>query len=141
MLIADTSAWVEWLRATGSPAHLAFREVLRDDLVLLPEPVRAELLFGARDRDEEIMLERLFESVEHVLLTPRDDFEATTELHLRARRAGVTVRDLLDCLVVAMAARLEVALLHHDRDLARLAPVAGVAQADGSLRIDPPATA
>ena len=26
MILADTSAWVEYLRATGSPAHLRLRE-------------------------------------------------------------------------------------------------------------------
>lgn len=134
MLIADTSAWVEWLRATGSPAHLAFRPAFAAGEVRLPEPVRAELLFGARDRTDERFLTRLLDSVHLAFVAPRDDFEAAVALHQRARRVGVSARGLLDCLVVAMAARLELPILHHDRDIARLAVVAGVDQVEGSLR-------
>lgn len=37
MLIADTSAWIEWLRERGSDADLAFDAAFANDLVVLPE--------------------------------------------------------------------------------------------------------
>ena len=84
MLIADTSAWVEWLRQTGSPTNVAFRQALGDDLVVLLEPVKAELLTGARDRAEVGTLRRLLETVDFELVYPLDDFESATELLHRA---------------------------------------------------------
>jgi predicted nucleic acid-binding protein len=133
MLIADTSAWVEWLRLTGSPTNLAFREAFADDLVVLLEPVKAELLVGARDRAEVGMLRRLLETVDFELVYPRDDFESATELFHTARQHGVTVRGLTDCLIAAMALRLELPFLHRDRDFARLAPAIDLQEAPGSL--------
>jgi predicted nucleic acid-binding protein len=138
MLIADTSAWVEWLREQGSSADEAMNQALARNEVLLPEIVRAELLTGARSRMETAVLRRLVEAMDLVLIAPRDDFESATDLYLRGRAAGVTIRGLMDCMVVATAARLEVPVLHHDRDIARLAPLAGVAIATGSLELMPP---
>ena len=133
MLIADTSAWIEWLRKTGSTTHLAFRQAFGDDLVLLPEPVKAELIFGARSRDDVTSLRQLLETVDLELVHPRDDFESATELFHTARQRGVTVRGIMDCLIAAMALRLGLPLLHHDRDFARLAPVIELPEAAGSL--------
>lgn len=133
MLIADTSAWVEWLRLTGSPTNVAFREALADGLVTLLEPVKAELLMGARDRTEVGELRRLLETVDFELVHPRDDFESAIELFHTARQRGVTVRGVTDCLIAAMALRLGHPVLHHDQDLARLAPAIDMQEAPGSL--------
>ena len=133
LLIADTSAWVEWLRRRESAADLALDTAFAEDLVILVEPVKAELLIGARDRAEVGTLRRLLETIDFELVYPRDDFESATELFHTARQRGVTVRGLTDCLIAAMALRLGHPVLHHDRDFARLAPAIDLQQAPGSL--------
>jgi predicted nucleic acid-binding protein len=133
MLIADTSAWVEWLRQRESPADLALDRAFASDLLVLLEPIKAELLMGARDRAEVGTLRRLLETVDFELVHPRDDFESATELFHSARRRGVTVRGVPDCLIAAMAIRLQLPILHHDQDFARLAPVIDLQEAPGSL--------
>lgn len=133
MLIADTSAWVEWLRQRESAADLALDAAFANDLVVLVEPVKAELLIGARDRAEVGILRRLLETVDFELIYPRDDFESATELFHTARQQGVTVRGVMDCLVAAMALRLQLPVLHHDRDFARMAPVLQLQEVPGSL--------
>jgi predicted nucleic acid-binding protein len=133
MLIADSSAWIEWLRERGSAADLAFDAAFANDLVVLLEPVKAELLFGAHSRADVITLRRLLETVDFELVHPRDDFESATELFHTARQRGVTVRGVMDCLIVAMALRLGLPVLHHDRDFARIAPLVDLPEAPGSL--------
>jgi predicted nucleic acid-binding protein len=136
MLIADTSAWIEWLRRRESSADLALDAALSNDVVVLLEPVKAELLIGARDREEVGILRRLLETVDFELVHPRDDFESATELFHTARQRGVTVHGLTDCLIAAMALRLGHPVLHHDRDFARLAPAVELEQAPGSLKLN-----
>jgi predicted nucleic acid-binding protein len=133
MLIADTSAWIEWLRRRESAADLALDTAMENDLVVLLEPVKAELLIGARDRAEVGKLRSLLETVDFELVCPRDDFESAIELFHTARQRGVTVRGLADCLIAAMALRLGHPILHHDRDFAQLAPAIELQQAPGSL--------
>lgn len=133
VLVADTSAWVEYLRRTESPADLALNDAIENNGVLLLEPVKAELLVGARSNAEVRELRRLLEGFDVELVHPRDDFEAATDLYQRCRTIGVTSRGLLDCLIAAMAARTGRPLLHHDRDLTPLAAAAGIPEAPGSL--------
>lgn len=134
MLIADTSAWIEYLRRTESATDLALDAAITRDEVVVPEPVKAELLVGARSNDELRALRRMLEHFEVMLIAPRDDFEQAVALHLQCRSVGVTPRGLIDCTIAAMAVRSGLPLLHHDREFAALAPVAGITQAPGSLR-------
>ena len=61
MILIDTSAWVEYLRATGSAAAIEVRRLLSTevDRVVLCEPVAMEILSGAIDDDKHAKLEQL----------------------------------------------------------------------------------
>lgn len=126
MLVADTSAWIEYLRGTGSPTHLALRASVAVGEVTLPEPVKAELLVGTRSNVELSELRRLLDGLEIELIHPRDDFDAAVDIHLRCRAVGVTPRGLVDCLIAAITQRCGLPLLHADKDLAAIAAVVGI---------------
>jgi predicted nucleic acid-binding protein len=129
VLVADTSAWIEYLRGTGSPVHVALRATVAAGEVTLPEPVKAELLVGARSTTELRELRRLIDGLDVELIHPRDDFDAAVDIHLRCRAVGVTPRGLIDCLVAAITQRCGLPLLHADRDLAAIATVIGIEEA------------
>ncbi|MFN8233487.1 MAG: PIN domain-containing protein, partial [Actinomycetota bacterium] len=48
MILADTSAWIEYLRGTGSRTHRALRRAIDSGDVVITEPVVMEVLAGAR---------------------------------------------------------------------------------------------
>lgn len=124
--LADTSAWVEYLRATGSPAHLRLRRLIADgDDLVTTEVVVMELLAGASN-DELTRLGRLLGRFELLPVQGLADYEAAAGLYRRCRRAGETVRKLTDCLIAVVAMRAGAALLHRDQDfeaIARHAPL------------------
>lgn len=130
MLVADTSAWIEYLRRTESPADLAMTAAVNVGEVTLLEPVKAELLVGARSNVELAELRRLLDGLEIELVHPRDDFDAAVDIHLRCRAVGVTPRGLADCLIAAIAQRCGLPLLHADSDLAAIAGVIGMQVVD-----------
>ena len=129
MLVADTSAWIEYLRSTGSPVHLALRANVEAGAVTLIEPVKTELLVGARTDLELRELRRLIDGLDIELIHPRDDFDRAVEIHLRCRTVGVTPRDLIDCLIAAVTERCGLPLLHADKDLAAIAAIVGLEEA------------
>ena len=51
MIVIDTSAWIEYFRATGSPAAVEVRRLLTEhaDRVVMCEPIAMEILSGACD--------------------------------------------------------------------------------------------
>ena len=127
MTLVDSSAWVEYLRATGSATHRAVRSLLEDEeRAQTTDVVVMEILAGARDDEHHDRLRRLLARCEYVPVEGLADYEAAAALYRACRRAGETVRALTDCLIAAVALRANVAVLHSDRDFEVLARHAGL---------------
>jgi predicted nucleic acid-binding protein len=121
MIMVDTSAWTEYLRGTGSGTHFRLRELLAADAVLATtDVVHMELLAGARDENDDVRLRRMLAALEHVSVLPLD-WETAARLHRVCHRQGETVWSLTDCLVAAVAIRVQARVLAHDRDFVTLA--------------------
>ncbi|HVM02262.1 MAG TPA: PIN domain nuclease [Acidimicrobiales bacterium] len=127
MILADTSAWVEFDRATGSAADERLTELIAADGPLaVTEPVIMEVLAGARSDDREADLRRLLSRFHLLRFDAAADFHAAARVYRRCRRAGVTPRGLVDCMVASVALRHDAALLAHDADLWRVSTVIGL---------------
>ena len=119
MILVDTSAWIEFLRDTGSPACIRVDELLEGDLAT-GHPIRMEVLAGARDDRHLDDLRRLLARA-RIIPTDPADYESAAALYRTCRRSGETVRRLIDCLIAAMAMRAGTTLLHADSDFDVLA--------------------
>jgi predicted nucleic acid-binding protein len=117
VILADTSAWVEYLRATGTPVHLRLRELIADEGELVTTEVGTmELLAGAASPEGVTQLRRLLGRFDVLAVEGLADYEAAAELYRRCRAGGETVRKLTDCLIAAVAVRAGATVLHRDRD-------------------------
>lgn len=122
MILVDTSAWIEYLRATGSAQHHAVRQLIVNDAdIATTEIVVMELLAGARGERHLDQLRRLVGRCRLVPMEGLADFEAAAALFRTCRQAGTTIRALTDCMIAAVAIRAEMRVLHRDRDFAHLA--------------------
>lgn len=127
MILADTSAWVEYDRATGSAADLRLTELIATDgPIAVTEPVIMEVLAGARTDAREADLRRLLLRFHLYRFDAAADFEGAARIYRRCRQAGITPRGLVDCMIAAVARRHEATLLACDIDLDRVARVIGV---------------
>jgi predicted nucleic acid-binding protein len=124
MILVDTSAWMEYDRATGSPVDLRLSGLIAagDDLAVT-EPVIAEVAAGARTDEREAALRRLLARFHLLPVDGAVDFDGAVTIYRRCRRAGVTPRGLLDCVIAAIALRYGAFLLAYDADMARIADV------------------
>ena len=114
VILVDTSAWIEFLRDTGSPICNRVDALLALEIAVC-EPVRMEILAGARDEQHLRGLERLLARAATLRTMPADYDEAAA-VYRRCRLGGETVRKLIDCLIAAVAMRAGAAILHNDRD-------------------------
>ncbi|HZP15170.1 MAG TPA: PIN domain nuclease, partial [Nocardioides sp.] len=134
-ILADTSAWVEYDRATGSQVDIRLTEMIGSNVPLaVTQPVIMEVLAGARTVDRETDLRRLLLRF-HLLRFDADvDFDGAASIYRQCRQVGVTPRGLIDCMIVAVACREDATLLAADIDLSRVAAVAGIELDDASIK-------
>lgn len=135
MILADTSAWVEYDRSTGSPADERLTELITaDGPVAVTEPVVMEVLSGARSDNREGDLRRLLLRFALLHFDAAADFDSAVRIYRQCRRAGVTPRGLIDCMIAAVAWRRDATVLAHDADFDRVARVIGIDLDRASLR-------
>ena len=127
MTLIDTSAWVEFLRDTGSPVCERVDRMLGSRIATC-DAVRMELLAGAGSEEQLQQLRRLLARAT-TLPTESIDYDTAAMLYRRCRSRGKTVRKPIDCLIASVAIRGRVAVLHRDADFSTLAEVS-------TLRID-----
>ena len=124
MILIDTSAWIEFLRDTGSVISDRV-DALLDDEIATCHPIRMEVLAGARDEQHLTDLRGLL-ARGSLIPTEPTDYEEAAALYRTCRRGGETVRKLIDCLIAATAIRSALPILHSDNDfdvLARHTPL------------------
>ena len=121
MPLIDTSAWVEYLRGTGSQTNFKVREIIDFDAQIC-DPVRMELLAGARDEQHVVQLEK-FLARTTVIKTESIDYDNAAAIYRACRKLGLTIRTHIDCLIAAIAIRTDTDLLHNDSDFDAIAQV------------------
>lgn len=124
MVLVDTSIWIEVFRPRG---RVNLETIVDFDDIVTCLPVVQEVLQGFRDQ-------RAFHTAREAMLAlpivesplRASVFDEAVDLYRDARRAGVTVRSGVDCLIAACALRHGLTVLHHDRDfdlLGRVSPL------------------
>jgi hypothetical protein len=85
-----------------------------------------ELLIRARDDADQLRLRRRLARFQLAGFDSTADFDVATRSYQRCRRAGYTPRGLIDCLIAAVAWRINADRLTTDTDLIRVAQVVGI---------------
>jgi predicted nucleic acid-binding protein len=128
VILIDTSAWIEYFRATGSSSAIEVRRLLAEqtDQVAMCEPVAMEILSGAVDDAAHAKLERLVNGLPSLIVDAAVDFRTAAQIYRAARRAGQTIRSINDCLIAAVAIRHSANVVHRDADFDVIVAMAGL---------------
>ena len=124
MVLVDTSVWIEVFR---KGTRFRLESAVATDEVVTCLPVLQEVLQGFRD-------ERAFALARDAMISfPIVESPLRTEvvleaanLYRAARRAGLTIRSGVDCLIAACAIRNGLTVLHQDRDFEVLARISSL---------------
>lgn len=134
MILVDSSVWVEYDRATGSPSHLRLKGLIETGgPVAVTQPVIMEVLAGACDDRRETDLRRLLGRFKLLNFDAVTDFDGAVRIYRRCRAVGITPRGMLDCMIAAVAWRQGATLLAHDADMDRVARIVEIELDDASL--------
>ena len=115
LVLGDSSVWIDFLRNRRTTAARRLDALLEGDDLVSTDAVAMELFAGARDDRERRALERTLAAYPRIATEPRD-FDAAAAIYRTCRRQGSTPRSLLECMIAAVAIRVDAAVLHSDRD-------------------------
>lgn len=133
MWLVDSSAWIEFFRPGR---RLTLDDLAVDGDIVTCLPVIQEVLQGIDD-------ERAFNAIRSAMFawarvdSPLDEqvMDRAVLIYRQARRAGVTLRSSVDCLIAASALRHGLTVVHCDRDFEAIARVTGLRHHDLSPRL------
>jgi predicted nucleic acid-binding protein len=127
VILVDTSAWIEYERATGSAVHHRVHDLIASDVPLaFTEPVLMEFVAGATTVIGSEALRRLLLRGELLPFDSALDFENAASIYRRCRAQGVTPRGFVDCMIAAVALRNGASILSQNTDLEKIAGVMGI---------------
>ena len=124
MILVDTSAWIEYDRATESDVDRHLTDLIaRGSDIAVSEPILMEALAGARSPEMTRRLRQLLTSFDWIPSDSQTDFEAAAKVYRDCRAGGITPRGLIDCMIAAIAIRSNSELLTADADFAQMARI------------------
>jgi tRNA(fMet)-specific endonuclease VapC len=111
-ILVDTSVWIEYLKNRPAVANHLDRHLLAGNIFIVG-PVIAELLQGARTEKDYHALNNSIDGLPFVE-TDLNDWTSAGNISFKLRRKGLTV-PITDCLIAAVAIRLNAAVMTYDR--------------------------
>jgi predicted nucleic acid-binding protein len=122
VILVDSSAWIEFQRATDSAADLRLKAAIEaNESLAIVGLIVLEILAGARDESHARRLDQMLSRCRLLTLEEPSDYESAAALYRACRRGGRTIRRLPDCLIAAVAIRAGTPVLHQDSDFDAIA--------------------
>ena len=126
MIVADTSAWIDYVRGIRAPHTDLLHYELLHSRIITGDIIIAEFLQGFRSEREFREALRMMESLEyhdfigkHIALESAQNFR-------KLRRHGITVRKTIDVLIATFCIENGYWLIHNDRDFDGMEHILGL---------------
>ena len=125
--LVDTSAWIEFLRRTGSDVNASVRSMIQGGRpIATTDVVIMELLCGAGTAEHRGSIWAFMNRCVMLPTRPLFDYEVAAELYRRCRRDGFSPANTNDLVIASVAIGKKVPLLAADLDFERIAAVSSL---------------
>lgn len=127
MILLDTSALIEFLNRTGSPADTAIEALIVNSAdVAISEIVLTEVLQGIKNEREYREVRTSLLALPVLALKDHNSYIQAADLYRKCRTKGLTIRSTIDLLIAQTAIENNAELLHSDRDFEAIASVSSL---------------
>ena len=116
MIVADTSAWIDYFRGVAAPHTDVLDRALAESRIIIGDLIMAELLQGFSGEREYQIARQLMDGLEYRDLVGREMAIAAAQNYRTLRRKGITVRKTIDVLIATFCIENGFDLIHNDRD-------------------------
>ncbi len=116
MILADTSAWIDYFRGVSAPHTDILDRELSRSRIITGDLIIAELLQGFREERDYQQAKQIMDSLEYRDLVGKPMAEAAAQNYRILRKSGVTVRKTVDVIIATYCLENGLELIHNDRD-------------------------
>ena len=116
MIVADTSAWIDYFKGVSAPhtdildLELSRNRIVTGDLII------AEFLQGFREERDYQEAKRIMDSLEYRDMVGKDIALAASQNYRLLRKSGITIRKTIDVIIATFCIENDFELIHNDRD-------------------------
>ncbi|HEY5043795.1 MAG TPA: PIN domain-containing protein [Verrucomicrobiae bacterium] len=115
-VLVDSTIWIDFFAARKTNQTDKLKQSVRDGhQICVCGCIWLEVLQGVRQEKEYLAIKQQFENLIY-LDDDRSTFELGATIYRELRRAGVTIRNSIDCLIAATVVQHSVNFLENDRD-------------------------
>jgi predicted nucleic acid-binding protein len=116
MIVADTSAWIDYFRGVDAPHTNALDFELQNNRIITGDLIITEFLQCFQHEKDYIQAKIIMESLEYYDLTGKEIAVQSAQNFRFLRKKGITVRKTIDVIIATFCIENEFQLIHNDRD-------------------------
>ncbi|MEF2070970.1 type II toxin-antitoxin system VapC family toxin [Consotaella aegiceratis] len=126
MILADTSAWIEFFARSRTPVAGALEAALRREVIVVGDLVAVELLQGIRNDRHRAEIGEVIGRCRQETLCGPTLAPIAAENYRSLRRRGVIVRGTIDVIIATWCIENDAQIIHNDRDLRAMEDALGL---------------
>ncbi|HDQ45114.1 MAG TPA: PIN domain nuclease [bacterium] len=126
MIVADTSAWIDYVRGINALHTRLLDEELAHNRIITGDLIITEFLQGFRREKDYHAAKEIMQSLEyHDFVGKKIAFRSAQNFRI-LQRSGITVRKTIDVLIATFCIENGFELLHNDRDFDPMEEILGL---------------
>ena len=116
MIVADTSAWIDYVKGIDAPHTNLLDYELDHNRIITGDLIITEFHRGFRSEKDYQAAKKIMESLEYHDFVGKEIALQSAENFRILRRSGITVRKTIDVIIATFCIENGFQLLHNDRD-------------------------
>jgi len=116
VIVADTSAWIDYVRGVDAPHTDLLDHDLDHNRIVTGDLIIAEFLQGFRSEKDYQAAKKIMESLEYHDFLGKEMALLSARNYRILQRSGITVRKTIDVMIATFCIENGFELLHNDRD-------------------------
>jgi predicted nucleic acid-binding protein len=122
MILVDSSVLIDYLGGINNRSSKMFHQILERGIPFgINHVIYMEVLQGAKsEKDFKTLKKYLDTQTFYDLKKGKESYAEAARMYFKLRKAGMTVKSTMDCLIAQVAFENDLFLLHSDQDFVRI---------------------
>lgn len=116
MIVADTSAWIDYFKGIEAPHTDILDYELEHNRIITGDIIIAEFLQGFRNDKDYLEAKKIMETLEYHDFVGKKIALQTAQNFRILRKKGITIRKTIDVIIATFCIENDYQLIHNDRD-------------------------